>query len=109
MSEQLGLFGPPEPVAVAAPKPLKGVRWFDYRVIKPEKCAHCLLAAHQARNNAWQPNLQTARFRRQADDGDLLLCRDHAGIKKSADLAAGLIGKGRKTAAPTTKKRRHVA
>lgn len=91
-TEQLGLFGPPEPVAVAVPRKVVGVRWTAYHAKTHTPCMHCVLATHEKRGQG-PVDIRPASARRTSEDGDLLLCRSHTEIKKASDIKAGLVKK----------------
>ncbi|MET7867953.1 hypothetical protein [Micromonospora taraxaci] len=95
--EQFSLFGPPEPVAVAAPRKVDGVQWASYHPVKRVQCQHCVQVTHE-RKGAGPVDIRTARRRRTTSDGELLLCLDHADILHAEDEAAGLVGKNKTTA-----------
>lgn len=101
--EQFSLFGPPEPVIVAAPRKVDGVQWSSYHPVKRVQCQHCVLVTHE-RRGAGPVDIRTAKRRRTSADGELLLCKEHGDILHAQDEAAGLVGKG-KTVAPKRKQR----
>lgn len=105
MSEQLGLFGPIAPVPVVEPAKV-GVRWSRYTGAR-QQCTHCVRAAHERRGRG-ALDIRSARERRVSDDGELLLCRDHAAIRRAADERAGLIGKAAKKT-PTRRRTREAS
>lgn len=95
--EQITLFGPPVPVEVAPPRKVDGVQWASYSPAKRQQCHHCVLVTHE-RHGAGPVDIRTAKRRRTAADGELLLCKEHADILHAQDEAAGLVGKGKTTA-----------
>lgn len=97
MTDQLSLFEDVPAVPVKVPRPVVGVRWSDYHVAKHVQCDHCVKVVHE-RGGAGPVDIREARRKRATADGDLLLCHPHAQIQHDADVAAGLVGKGKTTA-----------
>jgi hypothetical protein len=88
--ETVPLFGEPERPMVATPPPVKAVQWTSYHPAGRVQCMHCVQIVH-ARHGAGPIDIRSARRRRTAPDGELLLCGEHADAKHAADVTAGLV------------------
>lgn len=84
--EDLALFEVPTPAPLS--KPLRDVGngapvWTKYRPKDPLKCDDCNLFLHQSRGSG--PAARRAYFRRKARGVDLLLCSEHAQLRREDD------------------------
>lgn len=93
MTDQLSLFEDVPATPVKTPRPVVGVRWSDYKLVRHVQCDHCVAVVHEAGGAG---EIRGARRKRATADGDLLLCDAHAQIQLEQDKAAGLVGRGKK-------------